>query len=50
LTGIYGVNEFFDAGVMSQLILRRIDLAPVRERFLAEPMKVAREIMSRTWR
>ena len=50
LTGIYGVNEFFDAGVMSQLILRRIDLAPLRERFLAEPMKVAREIMSRTWR
>lgn len=50
LTGIYGVNEFFDAGVMSQLILRRIDLAPLRERFLAEPMKTAREIMSRTWR
>ncbi len=50
LTGIYGVNEFFDAGVMSQLILRRIDLAPVKERFLAAPMKVAREIMSRTWR
>ncbi len=50
LTGIYGVNEFFDAGVMSQLILRRIDLAPVKERFLAEPMKTAREIMSRTWR
>jgi phenylglyoxylate dehydrogenase epsilon subunit len=50
LTGIYGVNEFFDAGVMSQLILRRIDLTPVREHFLAEPMKTAREIMSRTWR
>ncbi|MBI5898411.1 MAG: NAD(P)/FAD-dependent oxidoreductase [Rhodocyclales bacterium] len=50
LTGIYGVNEFFDAGVMSQLILRRIDLAPLRERFLAEPMKTGREIMSRTWR
>ena len=50
LIGIYGVNEFFDAGVMSQLLLRRFDLAPLRERFLPEPMKVAREIMSRTWR
>ena len=50
LTGIYGVNEFFDAGVMCQLILRRIDLAPVKDRFLAEPMKVGREIMSKLWR
>jgi phenylglyoxylate dehydrogenase epsilon subunit len=32
------------------LILRRIDLSPVKERFLAEPMKVGREIMSKTWR
>ena len=50
LRGIYGVNEFFDGGVMCQLILRGIDLAPVKERFLAEPMQVGREIMSRTWR
>ena len=50
LLGIYGVNEFFDGGVMCQLILRRIDLSPVKERFLAEPMKVGREIMSKTWR
>ncbi|KAF0163459.1 MAG: padH [Rhodocyclaceae bacterium] len=50
LLGIYGVNEFFDAGVMCQLILRRIDLSAVKQRFLAEPMKVGREIMSKTWR
>ena len=50
LRGIYGVNEFFDGGVMCQLILRGIDLTPLKERFLAEPMKVGREIMSRTWR
>ena len=50
LTGIYGVNEFFDGGVMCQLILRRIDLSPVKQGFLAEPMKVGREIMSKTWR
>jgi len=50
LRGIYGVNEFFDGGVMCQLILRGIDLAPVRERFLAEPMKVGRELMSKLWR
>ena len=50
LTGIYGVNEFFDGGVMCQLILRGVDLTAVKERFLAEPMKVGREIMSKTWR
>ena len=50
LRGIYGVNEFFDGGVMCQLILRGIDLAPVKERFLAEPMQVGRELMSRVWR
>jgi phenylglyoxylate dehydrogenase epsilon subunit len=50
LQGIYGVNEFFDGGVMCQLILRGVDLTAVKERFLAEPMKVGREIMSKTWR
>jgi ferredoxin len=48
LTGIYGVNEFFDGGVMCQLILRRIDLSPVKERFLANPLAVGRELMSKT--
>ena len=50
LTGIFGVNEFFDGGVMAQLILRRIDLTDVKERLLANPLAVGREIMSKTWR
>ncbi|WP_018990263.1 NADH-dependent phenylglyoxylate dehydrogenase subunit epsilon [Aromatoleum toluclasticum] len=50
LTGIFGVNEFFDGGVMAQLILRRTDLTPLRERFVANPLAVGREIMSQTWR
>jgi phenylglyoxylate dehydrogenase epsilon subunit len=50
LQGIFGVNELFDAGVMWELILRRIDLGPVRERFLARPNVTARALMSRTWR
>lgn len=50
LRGIYGVNEFFDGGVMCQLILRGIDLAPMKDRFVANPLAVGREIMSRTWR
>jgi phenylglyoxylate dehydrogenase epsilon subunit len=49
LTGIYGVNEFFDAGVMCQLILRRTDLGPLRERFFAEPLATGRELMSKLW-
>jgi len=50
LLGIYGVNEFFDGGVMCQLILRRVDLSPVRDRFVADPLSVGRELMSRMWR
>jgi len=50
LLGIYGVNEFFDGGVMCQLILRRVDLSAVKERFLANPLAVGRELMSKLWR
>jgi phenylglyoxylate dehydrogenase epsilon subunit len=50
LFGIYGVNEFFDGGVMCQLILRRIDLSAVKERFVANPLAVGRELMSKLWR
>jgi NAD(P)H-nitrite reductase large subunit len=50
LHGIFGVNEMFDAGVMWELILRRVDLGPVRERFLTHPNEAARAVMSRTWR
>lgn len=50
LVSIHGVNEFFDGGVMAQLILRRVDLDPVRERFLARPLAVGRELMSQLWR
>ena len=50
LFGIYGVNEFFDGGVMCQLILRRVDLSAVKERFVANPLAVGRELMSKLWR
>ncbi|MFA6314361.1 MAG: NAD(P)/FAD-dependent oxidoreductase [Sterolibacterium sp.] len=50
LTGIFGINVAFDPGVMWELILRRIDLSPVREKFLADPQRSARLLMSRTWR
>lgn len=50
LTGIFGVNEFFDAGVMAQLILRKTDLGPVRDRFMAEPLATGRALMSNLWR
>jgi phenylglyoxylate dehydrogenase epsilon subunit len=50
LTGIFGIDVPFDPGVMWALILRRIDLGPLREAFIAEPQKTARIIMSRTWR
>jgi len=50
LHGIFGINEPFDAGVMWELILRRVDLGPVREQFLEQPQDTARALMSRLWR
>ena len=50
LMGIFGINAAFDPGVMWQLILRRTDLAPVRDKFLADPQRTARVLMSKTWR
>jgi phenylglyoxylate dehydrogenase epsilon subunit len=50
LTGIFGINAPFDPGIMWELILRRIDLGPLRAAFLADPQTVARRIMSRSWR
>lgn len=50
LLGIFGIGVPFDPGVMWELILRRIDLAPVRERFLRSPQDAARVLMSKTWR
>ena len=50
LTGIFGINRPFDAGIMWQLILRRTDLAAVREKFIAQPQQMARQLMSRLWR
>ena len=50
LTGIFGINVAFDPGVMWELILRRIDLSSVCKKFLADPQRTARLLMSRTWR
>jgi phenylglyoxylate dehydrogenase epsilon subunit len=50
LTGIFAINTAFDPGVMWQLILRRVDLAPVMNEFLADPQRTARVLMSKTWR
>ncbi|ABE38750.1 phenylglyoxylate:acceptor oxidoreductase PadH subunit [Rhodopseudomonas palustris BisB5] len=50
LQGVFGVNEFFDAGVIRQLILRRTDLSAALDRLLADPLTTAREFMSRLWK
>lgn len=50
LLGMFGVNEFFDGGVMLQLIVRRIDLSDCRDRLFADPLRVGRELMSKHWR
>ena len=50
LTGIFGINVAFDPGVMWELILRRVDLASVRDEFLADPQRIGRVLMSKTWR
>jgi len=50
LAGIFAIDAPFDAGVMVELVLRRIDLGPVKEEFLASPRETARTLMSRLWR
>jgi phenylglyoxylate dehydrogenase epsilon subunit len=50
LLGIFGIGVAFDPGVMWELILRRIDLSPIRDRFTSAPQEAARVLMSRTWR
>jgi len=50
LAGIFGINRALDPGVMWQLILRRIDLTPLRDQFIADPQQTARLLMSKIWR
>ncbi|MCL2345810.1 MAG: FAD-dependent oxidoreductase [Desulfobulbus sp.] len=50
LRGIFAIDEFFDGGVMWELIRRRIDLSAMRERFFADPLAAGRELMSQHWR
>lgn len=50
LHGIFSINTPLDAGVMWQLVRRRTDLTPLRDRFLTQPREVARALMSRLWR
>ncbi|WP_448190021.1 NADH-dependent phenylglyoxylate dehydrogenase subunit epsilon [Azospirillum sp. sgz301742] len=50
LIGVCTVGMPIDAGVMWQLISRRVDLAPVKEAFVAAPLDTGRTLMSRLWR
>lgn len=50
LHGISSINEEMDAGIMWQLILREIDLTPVKEAFIARPLETGRALMSSNWR
>lgn len=50
LLGIFGVNMPFDPGIMLELILRRVDLAPMKQEFVRRPQQAARALMSRIWR
>jgi phenylglyoxylate dehydrogenase epsilon subunit len=50
LVGIATINDFIDAGIMWQLILRRTDLSAVKDKFIAAPMLTGRQLMSQLWR
>ncbi len=50
LAGIATINDFVDAGIMWQLILRRTDLSPVKAAFIANPRLTGRQLMSQIWR
>lgn len=50
LAGIFSIDLPFDAGIMVELVLRRVDLGPVKQEFLDRPRETARALMSRLWR
>ena len=50
LLGIAAVNLPLDAGILHEMILRQVDLGPVRDRFLDQPRATGRMLMSRQWR
>lgn len=50
LVGIATINDFVDAGIMWQLIRRRVDLSGVKAAFVADPRTTGRQLMSRLWR
>ncbi len=50
LAGISTINDFVDAGIMWQLILRRTDLSAVKQAFIANPQLTGRQLMSQHWR
>ena len=50
LLGIAVVNLPLDAGILCEMIVRRIDLAPCRKQFLAAPRETSRRLMSQLWR
>ncbi|WP_260295276.1 NADH-dependent phenylglyoxylate dehydrogenase subunit epsilon [Sedimenticola hydrogenitrophicus] len=50
LQGISSINQEMDAGIMWQLILRKVDLTPVKDAFIARPLETGRALMSSTWR
>jgi phenylglyoxylate dehydrogenase epsilon subunit len=50
LVGIATINDFVDAGIMWQLILRRTDLSSVKAEFIANPQLTGRQLMSQIWR
>ena len=50
LHGIFAIDTPIDAGIMWELMRRRVDLGPLRAQFLAEPRDTARILMSKLWR
>jgi phenylglyoxylate dehydrogenase epsilon subunit len=50
LLGLAAVNLTVDAGILCELILRQVDLRPVRQRFIDQPCETGRMLMSRLWR
>jgi phenylglyoxylate dehydrogenase epsilon subunit len=50
LVGIATINDFVDAGIMWQLILRRTDLSKIKGEFIVDPRSTGRRLMSQIWR
>jgi len=50
LVGVMAINSILDAGILLQMIRRRLPLAGNKKEFLKKPLEMGRKLMCQNWR